>query len=245
MKKLTVILLAVLSFSACKDDKKETTSNEVPKEETIKDSETKNDWITLFDGSSLDEWRGYLMDSVPSGWSIQDNTLAFTPGNGEGQDIITKEKFKNFELSIDWKISEGGNSGIFWSVLEDKNAKIYESALEVQVLDNERHPDAKAGTSHQAGALYDLVSPTSNVVHPAGEWNTAVIKINHNTNEGSSTLNGTLVATFPLQGEKWDEMIANSKFKNWKNFGNTQNGFIGLQDHGNKVWFRNIKIKKL
>ena len=245
MKKITILLLAVLTFSSCKNEKKETELNDEAKTKSDLDKETKDNWIVLFDGSSLDAWRGYLMDSVPSGWSIQDNTLVFTPGNGEGQDIITKEKFENFELSIDWKISEGGNSGIFWSVLEDKNAKIYESALEVQVLDNERHPDAKAGTSHQAGALYDLVSPTSNVVHPAGEWNTAVIKINHNTNEGSSTLNGNLVATFPLQGEKWDEMIANSKFKNWTNFGKIHNGYLGLQDHGNKVWFRNIKIKKL
>ena len=145
MEKLTILLLAVLTFSSCKNDKKET----APKEETetVLENETNDDWIVLFDGSSLDAWRGYLMDSVPSGWSIEENTLAFTPGNGEGQDIITKEKFENFELSMDWKISEAGNSGIFWGVLEDKNAKIYESALEVQVLDDERtHEPQDSGT---------------------------------------------------------------------------------------------------
>ncbi len=235
----------MLAFSACKNEKKDTTLAEEAKEETQITAEYTDEWITLFDGSSMDAWRGYLMDDMPAAWSIEDNTLAFTPVKGGGMDIITKETFENFELSLEWKISEGGNSGIFWGVLEEKGAKIYEAALEVQVLDDERHPDAKNGTSHQAGALYDLVSPSAQVVNPAGEWNTAVIKVNHKTNEGSSTLNGTVIATFPLQGEKWDEMVANSKFKNWESFGKIHNGHLGLQDHGNKVWFRNIKIKKL
>ncbi len=245
MKNLTIILLAILTFSACKNEKKETAIAEEPITETVVKNENNDKWITLFDGSSMDAWRGYLMDDMPSGWSIQDNTLAFTPVKGGGQDFITKEKFENFELSLEWKISEGGNSGIFWSVLENKDEKIYQSALEVQVLDDKKHPDAKAGTSHQAGALYDLVSPSAKVVKLAGEWNHAVIKINHQTNEGSSTLNGKVVATFPLQGEKWDEMVVNSKFKGWESFGKTHNGHIGLQDHGDKVWFRNIKIRKL
>ncbi len=240
MKKLTIILLALIVFTACK-----TIQTEETKTETLAENIKTNDWITLFDGSSMDAWRGYLMDDMPSGWSIQDNALTFTPVKGGGQDIITKETFENFELSLEWKISEGGNSGIFWGVLEDKDAKVYASAHEVQVLDDDAHPDAKNGTSHQAGALYDLVSPSAKVVKPAGEWNVAVIKVNHKTNEGSSTLNGTVIATFPLHGEKWDEMVANSKFKDWPTFGKTLNGHIGLQDHGNKVWFKNIKIKKL
>ncbi|MDY7395751.1 DUF1080 domain-containing protein [Aureibaculum sp. 2210JD6-5] len=245
MKKLTIILLVLLIFSACKYEKKDMAQTEESNTETVVENETTDEWITLFDGSSMDAWRGYLMDSMPSAWSIEDNALAFTPVKGGGQDIITKETFEDFELSLEWKISEGGNSGIFWSVLEDKDSPIYVSALEVQVLDDEKHPDAKNGTSHQAGALYDLVSPSEKVVKPAGEWNSVVIKVNHKTNEGSSSLNGTVIATFPLHGEKWDEMVANSKFKDWETFGKTHNGHIGLQDHGDKVWFRNIKIKKL
>ena len=193
----------------------------------------------------MDAWRGYLMDDMPAAWSIEGNTLAFTPAKGGGMDIISKEKFENFELSLEWKISEGGNSGIFWGVLEVKGAKIYEAAPEIQVLDNERHPDGKNGPNRHAGALYDLVAPPANVVNPAGQWNIAVIKVNHKTNKGSSSLNGTVIATFPLHGEKWDEMVANSKFKDWSNFGKNPNGHLGLQDHRDKVWFRNIKIKKL
>ncbi|RPE00188.1 DUF1080 domain-containing protein [Aureibaculum marinum] len=245
MKNLTIILILVFAFSACKNNKKETSQAEDINAKSTTNNEKQNEWITLFDGTSMDAWRGYLMDKMPSEWSIQDNTLAFTPSEEGGKDIITKEKFENFELSLEWKISEGGNSGIFWSVLEVENAKIYESALEVQVLDDEKHPDAKNGTDRQAGALYDLVSPSAKVVNPAGEWNTSIIKINHKTNEGSSTLNGIVIATFPLHGEKWDNMVANSKFKDWKNFGKIAKGHIGLQDHGNKVWFRNIKIRKL
>ena len=230
MKKLAFTLIILTTFLACK---------------STQESQQTNDWITLFDGSSIDAWRGYLMEDMPSGWSIEDSAMAFTPVKGGGQDIITKEKFENFELSIEWKISEGGNSGIFWGVLEAKGEKIYGSALEVQVLDNQRHPDAKNGTDRQAGALYDMVSPSKDVSNPAGEWNKAVIKINHKTNEGSSTLNGTVIATFPLHGKKWDELVANSKFKTWDKFAKTPNGHIGLQDHSDKVWFRNIKIRKL
>ena len=245
MKKLTIILLALLTCSACKNEKKEIVQTETANEKVEMKTEISNEWIPLFDGSSIDAWRGYLKEGMPASWSIEDNALVFTPSKEGGHDIITKEKFENFELSLEWKISEGGNSGIFWSVLEDKNAKIYESALEVQVLDDNAHPDAKNGTNHQAGALYDLVSPSAKVVKPAGEWNVAVIKVNHKTNKGSSMLNGTVIAEFPLHGEKWDAMVANSKFKDWKNFGKTHNGHIGLQDHSDKVWYRNIKIKKL
>lgn len=245
MKNLTFILIILTTFLACKNEKKETAQTVQPKKEAIVENKQENDWVILFDGSSMDAWRGYLMDSMPSGWSIEDGAMAFTPVKGCGQDIITKEKFENFELYLEWKISEKGNSGIFWGVLEDKDARIYESALEVQVLDNQGHPDAKNGTDRQAGALYDMVSPSKDVSNPAGKWNKVLIKVNHKTNEGSSSLNGTVIATFPLHGEKWDELVANSKFKTWDKFAKSPNGHIGLQDHCDKVWFRNIKIRKL
>jgi len=114
------------------------------------------------------------------------------------------------------------------------------------VLDNERHPDAKANPKfHQAGALYDMVQPKHDVCNPAGEWNLCVLKVNHETNQGSVTLNGIEIVSFPVHGEEWNALVANSKFKDWEGFGKHQTGHIGLQDHSDKVWYRNIKIKEL
>ena len=245
MKPLYYSLFVLLFLVSCKQEKNDST---IKKDaiETAKEP-VKEEWITLFDGTSLDNWRGYLSDSIYSEWSIENGTLAFTPSKERDKNIITKDKYTNFVLSLEWKISEGGNSGIFWSIFEDeKYPKPYETGLEIQVLDNQRHPDAKANPKyHQAGALYDLVQPAHDVCKPAGEWNLCVIKIDHNSNKGSASLNGKVVAEFPLHGEVWDKMIANSKFKDWEGFGKYKTGHIGLQDHRDKVWYRNIKIKKI
>lgn len=246
MKNIIITILSILTLSACKTYK---TNNSMtkPVERTEEIIETANNWITLFDGSSYDDWRGYLSDSMPAEWTIEDGTMAFTPGKKGGKNIITKEKFTNFILSLEWKISEGGNSGIFWGVHEDPAYnEAYQTGPEIQVLDNERHPDAKANPKyHQAGALYDMVQPMHDVCKPAGEWNECILKIDHAKNEGSVTLNGTVIVEFPVHGEVWDALVANSKFKDWEGFGKYQTGHIGLQDHSDRVWFRNIKIKKL
>src|SRR5690606_3501297 len=160
--------------------------------------------------------------------------------------IITKEKFTNFELSLDWKISEGGNSGIMWGVQEgEKFNEPYLTGPEIQVLDNQKHPDAKNGPKRQAGALYDLVPPSNDVTKPAGEWNQTIIRIDHEANRGTVTLNGTLVTQFPLHGEEWENLVSDSKFRDWDDFGKNKTGHIALQDHDDKVWFKNISIKKL
>lgn len=241
MKKVAILMISLSLFAYKETVKKDKIAQQDTATTEIQDQE----WIPLFDGSTMDNWRGYNMDSMPKGWAIEDGTLSYTPGHEGRNDIITKEKFENFELSIEWKISKNGNSGIFWSVVESDTLGIYQSGIEIQVLDDEGHPDAKNGASHQAGALYDLVSPAAKVVNPAEEWNLCTININHKTNKGVATLNGTVTAEFSLQGEDWDKMVADSKFKGWTSFGTHHNGHIGLQDHGNKVWFRNIKIKKL
>lgn len=240
MKPLFYSLFAILLLVSCKQEKKETVK-------AVDKEVVKEEWITLFDGTSLDSWRGYLSDDIYPEWTIEDGAMVFTPGEKGDKNIITKEKFTNFELSLEWKISEGGNSGIFWGIFEDeKYPKPYETGLEIQVLDNERHPDAKANPKfHQAGALYDLVQPKVDVCKPAGEWNLCVIKIDHDSNKGSASLNGEVVVEFPLHGEVWEKMKAKSKFKNWEGFGKYKTGHIGLQDHSDKVWYRNIKIKKL
>ena len=231
----------------CKDTTK--TTKEIV-EETVEITEmekNENEWEILFDGTSLDQWRGYLAEDMYPEWVIEDGNLAFTPRGGSNKDIISKDQFTNFILSIEWKVSEGGNSGIFWGVHEDdKYPEAYMTGPEIQVLDNERHPDSfVANGTHKAGSLYDMIGCPPELINPAGEWNLCVIEINHDTNEAKVSINDTQVMTFPLHGEKWDEMIANSKFTAWEEFGKYRTGHIALQDHGDKVWYRNIKVKEL
>ena len=217
-------------------------------------NETKGDWESLFDGETLNGWHRFNRKGVTPIWTAKNGLLTFDPElRPKGDyihDIVTDKAYKSFELSIEWNISEGGNSGIFWGVQEgESHNKPYSTGPEIQVLDNERHPDAKANPKfHQAGALYDLVQPSKDVCNPAGEWNHIVLKVDHNKNQGSVKLNGTKIVEFPLSGPEWDALVSNSKFNddcNFKRFGKFKSGKIGLQDHGNKVSFRNIKIRKL
>lgn len=243
MKIIKITFAVLIVLVSCKQSQK-TTEENTP---IVKEVEKTPEWVSLFDGKSYDNWRGYLEEGMYPEWTIEDESMVFTPSEEGGKNIISKDTFTNFVLSLEWKISEGGNSGIFWSVFEDsKYNEAYQTGPEIQVLDNERHPDAKANPNyHHAGALYDLVQPEQDVCNPAGEWNLCVIKVNHKTNKGSVTLNGTKIVSFPVHGEEWDAMVANSKFKGWEGFGKHHSGHIGLQDHGDKVWYRNIKIKEL
>lgn len=246
MKNIIYLLVFTITLTSCKQTVKETPQSEL-EAMNVEKVQPVSEWISLFDGTNFDNWRGYLTDEMYQEWTIEDGAMVFTPSGQGGKNIITKETFTDFEMSLEWKISEGGNSGIFWGVYEDpKYKEAYQTGPEIQVLDNERHPDALANPKyHQAGALYDLVQPMHDVCKPAGEWNLCVLKVNHKTNEGSVTLNGTVIVTFPVHGEAWDVLVAKSKFKGWEGFGKHHTGHIGLQDHGDKVSFRNIKIKKL
>ena len=241
--------MLTITFTACKQEKKESTQSEL---EAMKMDEAKptSDWVSLFDGTSYDNWRGYLSKDMYPEWTIEDGAMVFTPtkrGEGSGKNIITKKTYTDFVLSLEWKIAEGGNSGFFWSVFEDpKLSEAYQTGPEIQVLDNERHPDSFVpGGTHKAGSLYDMVACPPELVKPAGEWNLCVLEINHKTNMGKVSMNGKEAFTFPVEGEAWDNMVENSKFKGWEGFGTHHTGHIGLQDHGFKVWFRNIKIKEL
>jgi hypothetical protein len=246
MKNIILLAITVIAFTACK----QTTNESIQTEPLAMNSEKvdkTSDWVNLFDGTNFDQWRGYLSEDMYPEWTIEDGAMVYTPGKGGGKNIITKNTYTDFVLSLEWKISEGGNSGFFWSVYEDPKFKeAYQTGPEIQVLDNAKHPDSFVpGGTHKAGSLYDMIACPPALVNPAGEWNLCVLEINHKTNLGKISMNGKEAFTFPVQGEGWDKMVENSKFKGWEGFGMHHTGHIGLQDHGNKVWFRNIKIKEL
>ncbi len=251
MKNLILIaFIATLTFG-CKD--KTEKSQEALESERISEADVKEpsqEWTMLFDGTSFDGWNEYQKNGVSDNWKIEDGAMVFNPAENRDKnellDLISEKEYTDFILSVDWKISEAGNSGVFWGVKEDPEIeKPYHTGPEVQVLDNEKHPDAKNGTTHQAGSLYDMVAPSEDVTNPVGEWNTMVITVNHKKQQGSVELNGKKIVDFPVGNEMWDAMVSKSKFAEWEKFGKYTTGKIGLQDHGNMVAFRNIKIKEL
>ncbi len=216
------------------------------------------EWHALFDGSSLAEWRGYCRDGVPEGWVAEDGELRLKkpassgPGNSVAAgDLVTRGEYENFELALEWKISAGGNSGIFFlapencGVGERADAPIYEAAPEMQILDNERHPDAKLGVNgnRQAGSLYDLIAADPQNGRPAGEWNVAEIHVDH----GRVTFrqNGQTVVQYEVGSPDFQARVAASKFNGWDGFAHpARRGHIGLQDHGDEVSFRHIRIRE-
>lgn len=213
--------------------------------------EKKEGWELLFNGKNFDGWRQYNNDKMPVNWIIEDNAMKVfpaqgkEPGRGAGGDILFgNKKFKNFELSIDWKAGKMANSGIFYYVREVKGKPIFNAAPEIQILDNENATDNKI-KSHLAGSLYDMIPADPSTVKPAGEWNTCVIKINNG--KASISMNGIEVVTYTHWTPEWNELVENSKFKKFEGFteGISREGYIGLQDHGYPVWFRNVKIKVL
>lgn len=248
MKKTSLLLLAVaLVAVSCKDaEKQDNESVNIQTEEDTMDTNENQDQV-LFNGENFDGWKAYNAEEITQ-WEVADNAVGLSPAEGRSgsENLISEEKYTNFELSLEWKIAEGGNSGIMWGVQEDeKFGEPYLTGPEIQVLDNEKHPDGQNGPIRQSGALYDMVEPSEDVTKPVGEWNEMVLRINYDENKGSVTLNGTQVNEFPLHGEEWEKLVGNSKFKDWEDFGKHRTGHIALQDHGDKVWYRNIRIKEL
>ncbi|MDZ7605949.1 MAG: DUF1080 domain-containing protein [Cyclobacteriaceae bacterium] len=212
----------------------------------------KNDgWTLLFNGDNFDGWRQCNGTAMPANWAIEDGAMKVFTGEGkkEGQgangDILyAPKKFKNFELSIDWKSGPRGNSGIFYYVREVPGKPIYFAAPEVQVLDNKEASDNKID-SHLAGSLYDILPADPKTVNPAGSWNTVVIKVKDS--HVTHSMNGVEVVAYDLWTPEWDAMVQKSKFKSFPGWmeGISKEGYIGLQDHGYSIWFKNIKIREL
>jgi len=197
------------------------------------------EWIVLFDGEKVNGLRGYKQKGLPESWVIVDGALKTIPGHGV--DLISEDVYKNFELELEWKVPKGGNSGIFYFATEE-GKHIYESAPEMQVLDNIAHKDGLRDVT-TAGSLYDLIAPIKNVVKTVGEFNQVRIKVQDNHVE--HWLNGIKVVDYIYQSEHMKALIAKSKFKTMPLFAKASSGHIGLQgDHG-EIWYRNIRIRKL
>lgn len=211
---------------------------------TLTPKEKKEGWKLLFDGTTTSGWKTFNSSEPVSAWKVGDGALTIdttvTVGRG---DLITVSEYENYEFSIDWKIAACGNSGVIFNVVDDpKYNATYFTGPEMQVLDNTCHPDAKI-IKHRAGDLYDLISSSKETVKPAGEWNHAQIISKNGKME--FWLNGTKAVAFTMHTPQWDEMVAGSKFKTMPDFGKALKGHIALQDHGDQVWYRNIKIKEL
>lgn len=207
-------------------------------------------WQLLFDGQTTKGWHKYGGNPVGSAWKTADGTLYLDTTMKkdwqvrDGGDIVSDSSFGNFHLKLEWKIAKDGNSGIMFYVHEDtlKYKWPWETAPEMQVLDNNGHPDSKI-IKHRAGDLYDLISSSKETVKPAGEWNQAEIKCLDGKLD--FWLNGENVVSTRLWDDAWKKLVAGSKFSKMPDFGTYKNGKIALQDHGNTVWYRNVMIRKL
>jgi len=193
-------------------------------------------WQLLFDGKSLEHWRGFKQESVPDGWQIVDGTFARMSRAG---DLITREQYTSFELALEWKVPPGGNSGVMFHVVEGLE-QTYHSGPEMQILDNGGHRDGRNPLT-SAGSNYALHAPPRDITRPVGEWNTARLVVNGNHVE--HWLNGEGVVEYELGTPDWTEKVAASKFREWPQYGKAGRGHIAIQDHGSAVAFRNVKIR--
>lgn len=247
MKKYPFIFAAaLLSLYSCGGSTEK--SNETTMETPTATNDQDGEWITLFDGTSLDKWKGFGKEEPGEAWTIQDGTLYFQGTRKKeedlsGGDVVTKDSFSDFHLSLEWKISKNGNSGIMFHVQDNgEYGATYHTGPEYQLLDNDGHNDGKIVT-HRTANLYDLIASEVEPVKPVGEWNLSEIIINDG--ELEFYLNGVQTVKTTLWDDAWDEMVAGSKFKDMPGFAKYNEGRIALQDHGDDIWFRNIKIKRL
>ena len=195
-------------------------------------------WQLLFDGNSLEGWRGYNSEFMPTGWSVENGMLTRT---GPGGDIITEQQFGDFELYLEWLVGPGGNSGVLLRAVEGQE-KVYHGAPEMQILDDAGHLDGRSPLT-SAGSNYGLHGAPRGIVKSAGEWNSSRIVVVNNQVE--HWLNGDKVVEYELGSADWLRRVANSKFAQWPEYGRASRGHIGIQDHGDRVSFRNLKVREI
>lgn len=230
------------------------TMNQIPKNLVVKpnpatatspsgpsNEELRNNFVAIFDGKNLNNFKGWKQDAVSPGWKVsEDGSLAFEPTSG-ARDIATKKDYSNFELRFSWKVSKGANSGVFYLADESKPLS-WSTGPEYQILDNEEHADG-ASPLTSAASNYALIAPAYDVTRPVGEWNDARIVVRGMDVE--HWLNGVLVVKYTFNSPSWKRLVADSKFKDLATYGQARSGKIIFQNHGDPVWFRNIRIKEL
>lgn len=237
MKTVSTIKLIFTCLIACIALQPATAQN------ILTSKEQKAGWQLLFDGKTTNGWHAYLQNNAGTSWQVVDGVLQLNPATERHEDLVTDKEYENFDLSLEWKIAEAGNSGIIFGVHESPDYRnTYDTGIEMQVLDDVKASDNKKA-NHLAGSLYDLKAPSKNVSKPAGEWNLARIE----KKDGQLTfwLNGAAIVKTRIGSPEWQQLLNDSKFKTWKAFATYAKGHIALQAHGSVVAFRNIKIKEL
>lgn len=208
---------------------------------TLTDAEREAGWRLLFDGTSLDGWRGYQRDSIPGGWTVEDEAIHFEGEGPNSTTMITADTYDHFELRIEWKIAPESNSGIMYRVTESAETA-YRTGPEYQIIDN-AVLDSTAGPKHQTGALYGLYAPPEDVARPVGQYNETRIVVRGAHVE--HWLNGTKLLEAEIGSDTWKQRVAGTKFADWPEFAQATDGHIALQDHGHPVWFRDVKLRPL
>lgn len=239
MRRIATLAAILASVTAC--------NTEAPQGEAMTEENEAGNWVELFNGENLDGWRGYNADTPGAEWIVEDGAIVLDVDEDTDEmtagDLITEKQYRNFELELEWKVPEAGNSGIFYGVREIPGHEVaYETGIEMQVLDDERHPDGRVPET-SAGACYGLYGPGDKTLRPVGEYNTArlIVKDGH----VQHWLNGEKIVEYVIGSDDWNERVANSKFAEWEHFARYRRGHIGLQDHTDRVWFRNIRIREL
>lgn len=237
MNKLKLLLIFLVLVFACRDKKEP-----IAQDQTEKNKTQEMEWISLM---SEDSWRGYNMETIPDNWAVKGDIIeCYGKAGDEGGDIISREQFDNFELELEWKITEGGNSGIFYHVVEsEKYHSPYQTGPEYQILDDVGFPHP-IEEWQKAGADYAMYLPNDQkTLNPVGSWNSS--KIIFNNGRVEHWLNGKKILEFDKFSEDWQERRNSGKWDDYPDYAIANIGHLGLQDHGDGVWFRNIRVRKL
>ena len=238
IRNVTAIITCLVLLGGC--------NSGAPQEESMS-RPAAGEWTVLFNGENLDGWRSYGETAPGSAWIVEDGSIVLdadeTTSSMTGGDLITDSQYENFELELEWKISTGGNSGIFFGVREIEGQRIaYETGVEMQILDNDNHVDGELPET-SAGSCYALYAPAENVLRPVGEFNEVRIIVRDASVE--HWLNGEKIVEYSIGSKDWADRVAASKFSDWQHFARYRKGHIALQDHTDRVWFRNIRLREL